>query len=99
MSTPDFARHRERHIIMAREVIRNEARALEETAEAIGADFADAVELMAACTGQIVVCGVGKSGHVAAKVASTLSATGTPASFLKRPTRSTATSAACGRAT
>ncbi|MEK7693697.1 MAG: SIS domain-containing protein [Chloroflexota bacterium] len=82
MSTPDFARHRERHIIMAREVIRNEARALEETAEAIGTDFADAVELMAACTGQIVVCGVGKSGHVAAKIASTLSSTGTPASFL-----------------
>lgn len=82
MSTPDFARHRERHVIMAREVIRNEARALEETAEAIGADFVDAVETMVRCEGQIVVCGVGKSGHVAAKIASTLSSTGTPASFL-----------------
>mgnify|MGYP001595374636 FL=1 len=82
MSTPDFARHRERHIIMAREVIRNEARALEETAEAIGTDFVDAVETMVRCAGQIVVCGVGKSGHVAAKIASTLSSTGTPASFL-----------------
>ena len=34
------------------------------------------------CTGQIVCCGVGKSGHVAAKIAATLSSTGTPASFL-----------------
>lgn len=82
MNRVDFDKHRERHIMIAREVIRNEARALEETAAAIGTDFVDAVETMVQCTGQIVVCGVGKSGHVAAKIASTLSSTGTPASFL-----------------
>ena len=82
MNRVDFDKDRERHIMMAREVIRNEARALEETAEAIGTDFVDAVETMVRCEGQIVVCGVGKSGHVAAKIASTLSSTGTPASFL-----------------
>jgi arabinose-5-phosphate isomerase len=82
MNHLEFERHRERHMLLAREVILNEARALSETAESIGADFADAVELMVQCRGQIVTCGVGKSAHIAAKVASTLSSTGTPASFL-----------------
>lgn len=82
MNRTDFDKDRERHIIIAREVIRNEARALEEAAAAIGGDFVDAVETMVRCSGQIVCCGVGKSGHVAAKIASTLSSTGTPASFL-----------------
>src|SRR4029079_14804498 len=82
MNRTDFDRDRERHIVMARQVIRNEARALEEAAAAVGTDFVDAVEAMARCHGQIVCCGVGKSGHVASKIASMLSSTGTPASFL-----------------
>ncbi len=82
MNRTDFDKEHSRHIIIAREVIRNEARALEEAAAAIGGDFVDAVEAMAGCSGQIVCCGVGKSGHIAAKIASTLSSTGTPASFL-----------------
>jgi arabinose-5-phosphate isomerase len=73
---------REHHIVLGREVIRNEARALEEAAQSISHDFADAVEMMAAVRGQIVTCGIGKSGNVAAKIASMLSSTGTPASFL-----------------
>ena len=82
MNRVEFDRDRERHILLAREVINNDARALVETAVGIGGDFVDAVELMARCKGQIVTCGVGKSAHVAAKVASTLSSTGTPAVFL-----------------
>jgi arabinose-5-phosphate isomerase len=82
MNRIEFDKDRERHIVIAREVIRNEARALEEAAAGIGSDFVDAVETMVRCTGQIVCCGVGKSGHVAAKIATTLSSTGTPASFL-----------------
>lgn len=82
MNHVEFDQDRERHIVIAREVIRNEARALEEAAAAIGTDFVDAVEAMARCPGQIVCCGVGKSGHVAAKIASMLSSTGTPSSFL-----------------
>ncbi len=82
MNRIEFDKDRERHIIIAREVIRNEARALEEAAAGIGSDFVDAVETMVRCTGQIVCCGVGKSGHVAAKIATTLSSTGTPAAFL-----------------
>jgi arabinose-5-phosphate isomerase len=77
-----FDRDRERHIIMGREVIRNEARALEEAANNLGHDFIDAVEMIARCEGQVVVCGIGKSGHVAAKVATMLASTGTPATFL-----------------
>jgi arabinose-5-phosphate isomerase len=78
----EFDRDRERHLLLGREVIRNEARALEEASASLGTDFCDAVELIARCTGQVIACGVGKSGHVAAKVASTLSSTGTPSSFI-----------------
>ena len=77
-----FDRDRERHIIMGRQVIRNEARALEEAANNLGHDFIDAVELIARCEGQVVACGIGKSGHVAAKIAMMLASTGTPATFL-----------------
>jgi arabinose-5-phosphate isomerase len=82
MSQQIFDRDRERHIVLGREVIRNEARALEEAANALSHEFADAVELIATNRGRIMACGIGKSGHVAAKVAATLSSTGTPASFL-----------------
>ncbi len=75
-------RDRERHIVLGREVIRNEARALEEAAAALSHDFADAVELIATNRGATMTCGVGKSGHIAAKIASMLSSTGTPSSFL-----------------
>lgn len=82
MNRIEFDRDHERHILLARQLIHNEARALQEAADGIGAPFVEAVELLARCTGQIICCGVGKSGHVAAKIASTLSSTGTPASFL-----------------
>ena len=77
-----FDRDRESHVIMGREVIRNEARALEEAANNLGHDFIEAVELIARCEGIVVVTGVGKSGHVAAKIATMLASTGTPATFL-----------------
>jgi arabinose-5-phosphate isomerase len=77
-----FDRDRERHIMMGRQVIRNEARALEEAANSLGHDFVDAVELIARCQGQVLACGIGKSGHVAAKIAMMLASTGTPATFL-----------------
>ena len=77
-----FSRDRERHIIMGREVIRNEARALEEAANNLGHDYIDAVEMIPRCDGQVVACGIGKSGHVAAKIAMMLASTGTPATFL-----------------
>src|SRR5207249_8802473 len=44
--------------------------------------FLDAVGLILACRGRVVVSGVGKSGHIARKIASTLASTGTPAFFV-----------------
>lgn len=44
--------------------------------------FLAAVSLILACTGRVIVSGIGKSGHVARKIASTLSSTGTPAYFV-----------------
>ncbi len=69
-------------IATGREVMRIEADALTLFSESLGESFADAVELMIACNGRIVVSGMGKSGHVARKIAATLASTGTPAQFL-----------------
>ena len=44
--------------------------------------FAAACHLMLACTGRVVVTGMGKSGHIAGKIAATLASTGTPAFFV-----------------
>lgn len=77
-----YDRDHERHVLLAREVIRNEARALDEAAAGIGHTFVEAVEMIAACRGTVLVTGIGKSGHVARKIAATLASTGTPAVFL-----------------
>jgi arabinose-5-phosphate isomerase len=75
-------RDQERHLVLGRQVIRNESRALEEAAAGLGHDFIEAVELIAANHGRLVTTGVGKSGQVARKVAATFSSTGTPAAFV-----------------
>lgn len=59
-----------------------EARAIAVLQDRIGDAFARACELCLAARGRVVVCGLGKSGHVANKIASTLASTGTPAFFL-----------------
>jgi arabinose-5-phosphate isomerase len=51
-------------------------------ADGLGAPFAAAVELIRAASGRVVVTGMGKSGHVARKIAATLASTGTPAHFV-----------------
>jgi arabinose-5-phosphate isomerase len=48
----------------------------------LGQDACDAVELIHRCTGRIIVAGLGKSGHIARKLAATFSSTGTPAYYL-----------------
>src|SRR5688572_4740744 len=65
-----------------RRVIRMEAEALAEVERRIGDGFTVAVDLIAASKGRVIVSGVGKSGHIARKIAATLISTGTPASFL-----------------
>jgi len=66
----------------ARLVLDIEAEAVTALKAHIGADFARAVDIIFRCTGRVVVSGVGKSGHIARKIASTLASTGTPAFFV-----------------
>lgn len=68
-------------IEMGRRVIATEAEALWGLAH-LDQSFADAVALIRATRGRLIVCGLGKSGQIAAKVAATFTATGTPAHFL-----------------
>lgn len=69
-------------IEIAREVFEIEIEGLRAVQKRLGHPFVQAVELMAACKGRIVVTGLGKSGLVGRKIAATLSSTGTPAFFL-----------------
>ncbi len=66
----------------AAQCIKDEAQALLELIPQLDEHFEKAVELMFNCKGKIIVTGVGKSGHIGAKIAATLSSTGTPAFFI-----------------
>ncbi|MFN4158598.1 MAG: SIS domain-containing protein [Gemmobacter sp.] len=66
----------------ARRVIETEGAALMALAADLPAGFLEAVEAMLACRGRVILSGIGKSGHVARKIAATLSSTGTPAMFV-----------------
>jgi arabinose-5-phosphate isomerase len=66
----------------ARRVLRIEAEALGEMLQRLDARFEQAVELLLACKGRVVVSGMGKSGLIGRKIAATFSSTGTPAAFL-----------------
>ena len=66
----------------AREILHDEARALDALAGTLGAEFERAVALILDCPGKLIVSGLGKSGHVARKIAATFASTGTTATFL-----------------
>jgi arabinose-5-phosphate isomerase len=74
-----------RTLALARGVLAIEANAIVALAGRLGQPFVDAVVLILQCRGRVVVTGIGKSGHVAAKLAATLASTGTP-SFFVHPT-------------
>ena len=67
---------------VARRVLGQEAAALSALAQGLGGEFPRAVDVLATATGRVVVTGMGKSGHVARKIAATLASTGTPALFV-----------------
>ncbi len=67
---------------LALAVIQAEAQAVVALAEQINDQFVHACRLMLACKGRVVVTGMGKSGHIAGKIAATLASTGTPAFFV-----------------
>jgi len=66
----------------ARRVIRTEAEALEVLADGLDDSFRAAIGLLNAAKGRVIVTGIGKSGHIAGKIAATLASTGTPAQFV-----------------
>lgn len=66
----------------AARVIRAEAAALNQLAEGLDGRFREAIDLLRACKGRVIVTGIGKSGHIGNKIAATLASTGTPAQFV-----------------
>jgi len=67
---------------MAREVLEIEAKAISDLIGSLDQRFVQAVDTILNCRGRVVVSGIGKSGHIARKIASTLASTGTPAFFV-----------------
>ena len=80
------ARHASRDAASAIRTISSEQRGLDELCKALGGhlgeSFSSAVGILAAVTGRVIVSGVGKSGHIARKIAATFASTGRPAHFV-----------------
>lgn len=77
----------DRIVERGRRVLRLEQEALAEATKRLDGSFANAVELIKASTGRVIVSGIGKSGLIGRKIAATMTSTGTPAMFL-HPTES-----------
>src|SRR6059036_2427497 len=71
-----------RALSLGRDVLATEAAAISALSERLGAPFLAAARTLFDCRGRVVVTGIGKSGHVARKLAATLASTGTPAFFV-----------------
>ena len=67
---------------LGRDVLATEAAAIRALSDRLGAPFLAAVRTLFDCPGRVVVIGIGKSGHIARKVAATFASTGTPAFFV-----------------
>ena len=80
--TPGAGVDAPRALALARDVLATEASAIAALASRLGEAFVAAVALMMNCRGRVVVSGIGKSGHIARKLAATLASTGTPAFFV-----------------
>ena len=74
--------NRKKFISIAKEVIKLEVKALQVLMKNINASFGEAVMQIAKCQSKVILCGVGKSGIIASKIAATLSSVGTPSFFL-----------------
>ena len=71
-----------RALDLAREVLRIEADAVQTLAARLDENFLRALDVILCCGGRVIVSGMGKSGHIARKIAATMSSTGTPAYFV-----------------
>lgn len=72
----------DRALALARDVLDIEADAVRALRDQLNGTFVEAVALLLGCRGRVVVSGIGKSGHIARKIAATLASTGTPAFFV-----------------
>ena len=70
------------YIAVAKKVLEIESKALTKQINQTDQAFVDACELCLQCSGKLIVMGLGKSGHIADKIAATLSSTGTPSYFI-----------------
>src|SRR5437867_12236660 len=71
-----------RALLLGRDVLATEAAAISALSQRLGAPFLAAARTLFDCRGRVVVTGIGKSGHIARKIAATLASTGTPAFFV-----------------
>jgi arabinose-5-phosphate isomerase len=69
-------------ISFGKELVHDEARALDALADSLGEEFAKACRLILEVRGKLIVSGLGKSGHIGRKIAATFASTGTTATFL-----------------
>lgn len=76
----DISNHKD--IKAALRVLDQEIKGLEALKESLGREFVDAVKLLAETKGRVILSGMGKSGHIARKIAATMASTGTPALFV-----------------
>lgn len=70
------------HTEIAKDALVAQSEAVKSLSDRIGAEFQHAVELILACAGRVVICGMGKSGLIGKKLAATFASTGTPSFFL-----------------
>ncbi len=85
LMNPSPSPHRfspERALELGRQTLSIEAAAVDALKDRINGDFAAAIELILNCHGRLIVSGMGKSGHIARKIAATMASTGTPAYFV-----------------
>jgi arabinose-5-phosphate isomerase len=75
----------QRALALGRDVLATEAAAIRALEGRLGAAFLAAAGALFGCRGRVVVTGIGKSGHIARKLAATLASTGTPAFFVHAP--------------
>ena len=69
-------------LAIGRDVIRREIEGLKALETSLGSNFEKAVNAIHACSGHVIVVGIGKSGHIGRKIAASFASTGTPAFFL-----------------
>ena len=74
--------NKKKFILTAKNVINLEIKALQKLKKNINSSFSEAVSLIAKCQSKVILCGVGKSGLIASKIAATLASVGTPSFYL-----------------